>query len=90
MIRITFHDSHSYPGCLVSATGLGAGGTTERVTAHFEDGSQAEAECEFLSPGEFVIHIDPYVTSKGTSIQAKSWVVDRLANANGWKVARRL
>lgn len=90
MNRVLFHDSHAYPGCAVSVFPKGALASTGPITACFEDGALAIAQCEVLSESEFTIHVDAYVTRKGTEIGRKSWLIRYVPDQDSWKVMRRL
>ncbi len=71
MNAISFHDTHLYPGCLVTISAIPPGVTP--VVAEFSDGSRATAESERLGPDEILVRIDAYTTARRTWIPAKSW-----------------
>ncbi|WP_300601903.1 hypothetical protein [Niabella sp.] len=69
MNRISFPDTHVYPGCTaIFFFKLVSGGITGPVTAEFSDGSIAVAEAEQIDAGEAVVRIDAYTTEHGTRI----------------------
>ena len=91
MNRITFPDTHVYPGCAVILNfRIGPNDTTLSALAEFSDGSDAHAEIEQVNPDELLVYIDGYKTAAGTSIPEKSWRI-RYDNVRElWKVVARL
>ncbi|MGC4235124.1 MAG: hypothetical protein QM594_19295 [Niabella sp.] len=91
MNRISFHDTHVYPGCTaIIFFKIIPNSTVMPVTAEFSDGSIAVAEVEQLGPEEILIHIDTYITERGTRISEKSWRLRYQNEPDLWKVAARM
>jgi len=90
MNKISFHDTHVYPGCLATIVEKNVpDGTIVPAIAEFSDGSIATAEFEQLNPDEVFVRIDAYTTARRTQIPAKAWRV-RYDNTLGiWKVVAR-
>jgi hypothetical protein len=91
MNKISFHDTHVYPGCPVRISGkIAPDGTAAPAIAEFSDGSIAAAECGQLNPGEVAIRIDAYTTARGTRIPEKAWRLRYDNDSDLWKVASRM
>lgn len=91
MNRISFHDTHVYPGCsAIIFFKIVPDGTTVPIIAEFSDGSIATAEVEQVSSNEVFVRIDAYTTVRGTRIPEKAWGL-RYDNAPDlWKVVARM
>ncbi|MFT3750232.1 MAG: hypothetical protein QM768_18085 [Agriterribacter sp.] len=88
MNRISFHDTHVYPGCsAIIFFRIASDGTTVPVSVEFSDGSNATAEVEQVYPDEMLIRIDAYATARGTSIPGKTWRLRYDKSLDLWKVA---
>lgn len=91
MNRISFHDTHVYPGCsAVVFFKIASDGTTMPVSVEFSDGSIATAEVEQVRPDEMLIRIDAYTTERGTRIPEKTWRLRYDKGWDLWKVAARM
>lgn len=66
MNKISFHDTHTYPGCSAIIFFKIPSGTTVTTTTEFSDGSIATAVVEQVDSGEVLVHIDAYTTARGT------------------------
>ena len=84
-MRIAFHHSHAYPGCRATVAGEPKGGLAE---AEFSDGPVVRAAVAPWAPGELLVKLDGYRTSRGTAIGARAWILRRVAD-DAWKVVAR-
>lgn len=74
MNRISFQDTHVYPGCLaVFFFKIIDENTTLPVVAEFSDGIATEAEAEQVNAEEVIVRVDSYRTAHGTNIPEKTW-----------------
>ncbi|MBX2951140.1 MAG: hypothetical protein KF870_01465 [Leadbetterella sp.] len=91
MNRITFHDTHVYPGCLANFHfGVNPGSHLLSALAEFSDGASAEAEVEPLSSGEVIIRVEGYTTTRKTPIPGKAWRLTHDKTRDLWKVTGKI
>lgn len=91
MNRITFHDTHVYPGCLATFHfRVTPGSPLLAAIAEFSDGAATDAEVEPLSSGEVVIRVEGYTTTRKTSIPGKAWRLTHDQARDIWKVRAKI
>lgn len=91
MNRISFHDTHIYPGCLaIFHFRVGENRYILPALAEFSDESVAPAEVEPESPTEVIIRVESYITARGTHIPGKTWRLKYDKNREHWKVTAKL
>ncbi len=91
MNRISFHDTHVYPGCLaIFYFRITPAGTTLSALAEFSDGSTAAAEVGQVSPEEVFVRIDGYITTRGSNIPEKTWRLRYDNDQDFWKVVAKM
>lgn len=91
MKKISFHDTHVYPGCMaILFSHIAPNSTTVSVLAEFSDGRVAHAEIEPIDAKELVVRIDGYTTAHGTRIPKKTWRLRYDNNQDFWKVVGRM
>lgn len=91
MNRISFHDTHVYPGCsAIIFFRIVPNGTTVQAIAEFSDGSIAAAEIEQVKPDEVFARVDAYRTARRTHIPEKAWRLRYDSAHDLWKVVARM
>ncbi len=91
MNRISFHDTHVYPGCsAIIFFRIVPDGSTVQAIAEFSDGSIAAAEVGQVNPDEIFVRIDAYKTARDTRISEKAWRLTYDDARDLWKVAARM
>lgn len=91
MNRISFHDTHVYPGCTaIIFFRIAQDGTTMPAVAEFTDGVTVMTEVERVSPDEVLVRIDAYTTARGTRIPEKTWRLKYEDVPDLWKVAAKI
>lgn len=91
MRKIIFHDTHVYPGCLVTIQeSSGQRGVAIPVVAEFSDGATATANFEPVNQGELLVWVDAYTTARGTRIVPKAWRLRQNEGAGAWKVVAKI
>jgi hypothetical protein len=90
LIEISFHNTHSYPGCRASVLFGKAARRVGKALVEFSDGSEALGRYRRLGEDALALHVSSYVTAKRTAIVAKSWRLERIDRSENWKVVVKL
>ncbi|MFT4094259.1 MAG: hypothetical protein QM640_11525 [Niabella sp.] len=91
MNKISFHDTHVYPGCsAIIFFKIASDGTIVPVTAEFSDGSIAVAEIEQTRSDGVLVHVEAYTTARGTCIPEKTWRLRYDNELDLWKVIAKM
>ncbi|MFT3901584.1 MAG: hypothetical protein QM727_00255 [Niabella sp.] len=91
MNRISFHDTHVYPGCLaIIFFKINPDGTVMPAQAEFSDGAVAGAEIGQVVSNEVHVRIDAYQTARGTRIPEKAWRLRYDEEQDIWKVTGKM
>jgi len=91
MNRISFQDTHVYPGCLaIFFFKIIPENTTLTVVAEFSDGGITNAEVEQVNSKEVIVHIADYKTAHGTCIPEKTWRLRYDSSQDLWKVVAKM
>ncbi len=91
MHRISFHDTHIYPGCTaIIFFKIVPDGSAIPVFAEFSDGSITTAAIEQVKQDEILIRVDAYTTGHGTHIGKKVWRLRYNIDLDLWKVVSRM
>ena len=91
MNKISFQDTHVYPGCLaIFHFHVDPNQTTLSALAEFSDDVIAQAEVEQVNPEEMLIHIESYMTAHGTHIPEKTWRLQYDKDQDIWKVIKKI
>ncbi|MXS69940.1 hypothetical protein GSF70_01760 [Flavobacteriaceae bacterium W22] len=90
MNKISFQDTHIYPGCLaIFNFRISLQSAIMLAVAEFSDGAVTNAEIEPLNAEEVVVYIDGYTTTKGTNISKKNWLLKYDNAQDIWKVVKK-
>jgi hypothetical protein len=87
---ISFHNTHAYPGCLVTVTAPRRIRAGSDVPVEFSDGAVAHGRCDEIDGDGMVLTVGAYATARGTRIERKTWVLRRDADEKRWKVGSRV
>ncbi|WP_185218045.1 hypothetical protein [Sphingobacterium mizutaii] len=91
MNKISFLDTHIYPGCLTMFTfRISLKDTLIAAIAEFSDGSVTDAEIETFNAEQVAVFTDSYSTARGTHISKKGWMLNYDAWDDIWKVIKRI
>ncbi|GGC17825.1 hypothetical protein GCM10011386_07210 [Parapedobacter defluvii] len=91
MNRISFQDTHVYPGCMaILFFAIAPNHTTVSALAEFSDGAVADAEVEPVNSEELVVRIDCYTTASGTHIPKKTWRIRYDNTQDIWKAVAKM
>lgn len=90
-MRVSFHDSHVYPGCAATLTEDDHRGERNgKAVAQFRDGTVVAAAYQRLAADEIVLRVDAYATARQTPIAAKTWKLARARLGDFWKVKAKV
>jgi len=91
MNRISFHDTHVYPGCSARIFfRIVPDGAAVQAIAEFSDGSIATADVGQVNPDEVFVRIDAYETARHTHIPEKAWRLRYDSAQDLWKVIAKM
>ncbi len=88
-MRFEFANTHAYPGCRARQSEASEDPDTSECLVEFSDGVTVAGHWTASADG-IVVRIPTYRTTRGTSIEAKAWLLQADGEAGRWRVRERM